>query len=497
MMKHLLFLFPFFSINLFPQLVNTPLEINNYEKLTSYEELTEFIYHLEGLSDLLTVEVIGKSVEGRNLYALKYSKSEFGKDESKIKVLIFAQQHGNEQSGKEGALLLLRELLEETNTYLFDKIDLVIIPQMNPDGSEKDQRLNGNGVDLNRNHLILSEPETVALHKIFNKYFFEVTMDVHEYWPYGEEWKKFGYRKNFDVTVGAITNISISEKIRKFSYEQYLPFIFNSITEQGYSAFPYLPGGPPEVNYLRYSTYDINDGRQSFGIQNTFSFIQEGINGENYSSDNIEKRAESQMIGMLGLLRFCYDNKDEIKNLVTIERKKLIENEIDEKVAIQLDHFSDGTELKLNLFSYYSGNDTLVTVKDFRSIVKSLSDVIRPKGYLIPKQLSELKQWMDKHNLNFTEAKMEEYNKIEEYFIDSLGTIDFERDTILNPYISSSDITDKINPVDYYFLPVEQIKNNLIVIALEPKSILGLVTYKQFEHLMKPGETYPVLRVVN
>jgi murein tripeptide amidase MpaA len=117
-------------------LAHNPLEKNNYEKLTSYAELSEFIYQLDSLSDLLNVEVIGQSVEGRNLYALKFSDSKFGKDTSKIKVLLFAQQHGNEQSGKEGALLLATKLIQPILTDIFKKIDLILIPQMSPDGTE-------------------------------------------------------------------------------------------------------------------------------------------------------------------------------------------------------------------------------------------------------------------------------------------------------------------------------------------------------------------------
>jgi len=41
-------------------------------------------------------------------------------------------------------------LLKPENQYLFDRIDLVIVPQMNPDGSEINKRLNGNEADLNR-----------------------------------------------------------------------------------------------------------------------------------------------------------------------------------------------------------------------------------------------------------------------------------------------------------------------------------------------------------
>ena len=47
------------------------------------------------------------------------------------------------------------------------------------------------------------------------------------------------------------------------------------------------------------------------------------------------------------------------------------------------------------------------------------------------------------------------------------------------------------DPRDYIYLPTNQLKGSLIVIALEPKSMLGLVTYKNFSHLLKAGEEFP------
>jgi hypothetical protein len=482
---------------MFSQSIITPLQKSDYKKITSHSELSQFIKEIDEKTDLIKSEVLAKSVEGRELFAVYFSKDGFGKDESKIKVLIFAQQHGNEQSGKEGALLLINELLKQENQYLFDKIDFALIPQMNPDGSEKNQRRNGNGMDLNRNHLILTEPETMGLHNLFNKYLFEVTMDVHEYWPFGEEWKKNGYRRNFDETIGAMTNINISEDLRSLSYNTYLPVIFKYISEKNFSVFHYLPGGPPEVNYLRYSTFDINDGRQSLGIQNTFSFIQEGINGENYSTDNLQHRAKGQMTGMFGLLEFAFNHKDEIKNLVKDEREKLVSNKVSDKVAIQLEHFSDGSKLELPLLSYYSNKDTIVTVNDFRPTVKSIYDVVRPKGYLVPKSLKEIADWVDRHELFYSDYKRSDADKIEQYFISGIDSMDFERDIIVNPTVEVKTISYNLNESDYIFIPINQLRNNMIVIALEPKSELGLVTYKQFEHLLRKGENYPILRVVN
>ena len=479
----------------FAQQITSPLEKNNYLKVTSYDELTSFIQQLDEKSDLLKVEVIGQSTHGRKLYALKFSSSEFGNDKSKIKVMFHAQQHGNEQSGKEGALLLAQTLLKPENKYLFDKIDVAIIPQMNPDGSEQNKRRNGNDMDLNRNHLVLTEPETMALHKFFDKYLFEVTMDVHEYFPYGGEWEKYGYRKNADVTLGVTTNPNVSEKIRALSNTEVFPYWTKYMSINNFSSSVYAPGGPPEIDYLRHSTFDINDGRQSFGIQNTLSFIQEGLNGTDAFVDNIKHRAEGQMIGMRAILEFSYLHKTEIKKMVAADRKSLVSGKSNPKVSIQSEHVANGEKLTLPLLSYSTKNDTVVIVSDYRPVVKSIADVQKPAGYLIPKQNKELVEWIGKQALTTAEFKKQKGIRIEQYFIKGIDSIDFEREIIINPFVESKEFIGEIIPSDYLFIPTAQLKGNMIVLALEPKSELGLVTYKQFAFLLKVGEAFPVLRV--
>jgi hypothetical protein len=454
------------------------------------------VYELDKSSNILQVEIIGNSVEGRNLYALKFSNSLFGEDTSKIKVLIFAQQHGDEQSGKEGALLLARELLRSENKYLFEKIDFALIPQMNPDGSEKDTRFNSNGMDLNRNHLILTEPETIALHKLFNEYHFEATMDVHEYYPYTEDFLSYGYVKYFDEQIGTTTNPNVSEAIRKFSYEEYLPFIEAYLKERKFSFHNYIPGGPPDINLIRHSTFDINDGRQSLGILNSFSFIQEGRNGTD-SLDNIYRRTVGQALGLSGFLEFVYSNKEEIKVLVNEEQQKLIYGKVSDNVAIQMDHIKTGEILDLTLFSLNTNSDTVIIVNDYRPVVESIHDVERPVGYLIPKSITELYEWAVKQNLTITSINLKTDKVVQEYFVSEIDSIDFEGDTIVNPSVELRVVNTEINEEEFYFIPTNQLKNNLIVMALEPKSMLGLVTYKNYEHLLKQDECFPVLRVVD
>lgn len=473
----------------------TPLEKNKFAKPTTYNQLSDFVHELDSSSGIMRSEIIGQSVEGRNLYALKFSTGEFGADNSKTRVLILAQQHGNEQSGKEGALLLAYRLIRPENSYLFEKIDLAIIPQVNPDGSEVNKRRNAHDMDLNRNHLILTEPETKALHRFFEQYLFEVTMDVHEYSPFGDDWKKYGYCKNAAVTLGVNTNVNIAEDIRKFSNEEAAPFILKYISDKGYSSFVYCPGGPPGVDYIRHSTFDINDGRQSFGILNTVSFIQEGMNGEDTYIENLQKRCDSQAAGMMALLEFIYVNGEKIRQLVTDGRKTLLNAKPGKNVSVQAGHFSDGRKLSLPLVSCSTKTDTMVEVADYRPVVKSTYDVERPLGYLIAKNNTELMDWLRVQTINFKDYQPSKHPKIERYFIRDTDSIDFERDMIINPIVETSP-AEPVTPSDYVFIPIGQLKSNLIAQALEPKSMLGLITYKQFAHLIKTGTYYPVLRVI-
>jgi hypothetical protein len=262
------------------------------------------------------------------------------------------------------------------------------------------------------------------------------------------------------------------------------------------SSFIYTPGGPPGIDYIRHSTFDINDGRQSFAIQNTFSFIMEGMNGTDAFIDRMQRRAECQMTGMRGLLEYAYQNKKEIKKTVAKERKRIIHSRPGEHISIQLEHARNGEKLSLPLFSYYSNTDTTVTVLDYRPVVRSLYDVEKPSGYLIPRQLEDVTDWVKKQGLSTESFTGTKNDKIEQYEILSIDSIDFEGEIIVNPAVTLHELNPKIAIEDYIYVPTSHLKGNIMVIALEPKSMLGLVTYKNFAHLLKAGEKYPVLRVI-
>ena len=79
----------FMAVSLFSQNIITPLQQANYLKVTSHLELSQFIKEIDLKSELIKSEVLTESIEGRELFAVYFSKNGFGKDKSKINEIVY------------------------------------------------------------------------------------------------------------------------------------------------------------------------------------------------------------------------------------------------------------------------------------------------------------------------------------------------------------------------------------------------------------------------
>ncbi len=494
-MKYIFLTFLFSAMLIYPQKISTPLEKNNYDSLSSYAQMISYLEHAAKQDERIKLDYIAETVKRRKVPAVFISGGTFGEDSSKLKILIFAQQHGNEQSGKEGALLLLKDIVNGEFEDFLQSADLILIPQMNPDGAAVNERRNGNGADLNRNHLILTQPEVIGLHKLFNKYLPEATLDVHEYYPYGDDWVKYGYVKNFDEQFGAATDINVSADIREYSNKVFFPYVSHYLKERGFTFNNYILGGPPEVSRFRHSTVDINDGRQSFAILNSFSFILEGLNGKDAFLDNIKHRAEGQKTAMEAFISFVVNKGDMIKKLVKDGREKLRQSQEGDPAAIRMEHVGADSSLKLTLKSVNTGEDTTITAEEYHSIVKPVMTVKKPAGYLVPKDSVNLIRMLDDHGVTYEAYKKRPQDKFQKYYVQKIDSVFLEELMLPDPVIRTETPTS-LDENKYYFVPINQLNSNVLVPGLEPQSMIGIIVYDEYENWIKEGEYYPVIRVV-
>jgi len=171
-----------------------------FDRLRTYDEHAQFLRDLvTTYPDLAQMIDVGKSVEGRSLWALRVT----GKGKVKPAVFYHGAEHGGEQAGASVVAYMARHLLSSYKTdpnvtALVDHAEWYLLPIMNPDGYVRGQRYNVHGVDLNRNWdgpgagkdprggpYPFSEPETQVLRDFLkSRLTLRVHVDLHGYVPW-------------------------------------------------------------------------------------------------------------------------------------------------------------------------------------------------------------------------------------------------------------------------------------------------------------------------
>ena len=119
-----------------------------------------------------TLLTIGKSVNLLPIYGLKVGNGP-------LKVLIWSQMHGNESTTTRAILHILEDFKAGKALEILDQLSIFIIPQLNPDGSKVYTRYNANHVDLNRDAVDQSQPESVALKAVFDEFKPDFCFNLH------------------------------------------------------------------------------------------------------------------------------------------------------------------------------------------------------------------------------------------------------------------------------------------------------------------------------
>lgn len=167
-----------------PEFYHSPDEINTFLEKTqdAYPKITR-------------VEIIGKSVSGRDIKAIIISGDPYA-PESKPRIRLTGGIHGSEIISSEIMIYFIRYLVENYATdsdikSLVDSRYIAIIPVLNPDGLAVAGRRNDNGVDLNRNFDAnwtggsghgsgsFSEPESQALRDFSIEQNFHLSITFH------------------------------------------------------------------------------------------------------------------------------------------------------------------------------------------------------------------------------------------------------------------------------------------------------------------------------
>ncbi len=534
----------FFGLSLQAGSVETPAERTNFAQYSQHEEITQFLSELDHSSGELAVQIIGQTKETReygpkDLYLCIITDEGCGSPQEinreKPTVLLIASQHGNEQSAKEAALQLLRDFSEDDLSPLLERINVLIIPQANPYGNQLDQRRNEQDLDLNRDHVKLESPEARAIHRVFRDWMPEVTLDIHEK---GDDF----YR----ISIGCVSNANIHQSLQDFSRNTILAEVEKGLEKRKITFFEYLvtqrmgvdssagvsyrpEDQGQEETMKRYSTTDINDGRNSLGIYETLSFIQEGAS--RHDLETLKERTRWQYFGIRLFVESIARHADEVRNMVNGLRAQLYEKNktfVEQDVVhLRMDYARDEQHpvLKLKRFEraespirgilkvdkkagetfsledvspyLYPSRYEVVEeiVRNWFPIVIPTLSVSRPLGYVIPAGHRDILETLLDHGIEVDTFTGDSRMVVEAYLAGEVLPSKYDYLPPEKIEVEKKSLQTIIKEGDFY-VSCSQAAANLIPCLLEPQSQYGLIRYWKYKIVPKKGDFFPFYRVV-
>jgi len=307
-------------------------------ELTSQSDLLDYIDQLRKRSNQLVVRNLGFSQEGRRIPMLVFTTAPGGTaddlaETGKPTVWVHAQLHGNEPAAGEGALALARELTGDL-AYVLDRLNVIIVPRVNVDGSAYFERRAMNRRDLNRDSLRLDVQESIALRQASIRYAPAVTVDAHEYYAIRDAMSAVtGQRQleSHDLLIQGAENPNVPERLRALTNELFIHNAAAQVREGGLRVHEYYTvtvhqaeeaGGAGSLELNSGSTA-ARIGRNFHGLINQVSILLE-TRGIGIGRQSFRRRVYTQLIAMQSIVETAYENVGLLERTISDAKAEVI-----------------------------------------------------------------------------------------------------------------------------------------------------------------------------
>ncbi len=459
-------------------------------KTISYAEMEAFLESVDGKGPI-SVSVEGTSFEGRALYLVHASHSVT----AKWRILFYAQQHGDEVSGKDALLYLVREIAN-TPQLLPRDVDLWIMPMVNPDGAEAGTRKNAAGADLNRDHIVLEQSETQALHRVARRLRPHVAVDCHEFTRDSEARRKRGWIAWPEITMDGLNNPLFDPAVVSAARR----WVEESSAAEAQAGHPYLRysvGGLPPDDEQRHSAPDIDGGLNALGMYGGLSFIIEaGVKrAQEDSSADLGNRVDACLVLFR---RFLNGDGQQQEDLAAIQRAR----------SRSLPAFIPTNYLWVNIGAKVvefpvteaaTGRTLRVPTANMMMDLAVKKSVPTPLGYAVePRAAQDFKTLLERHGIPYERLTASRTAWVETC---TLVRLEDEFDDLYSRYAGRQIVT-RGPPAECtlaegsLWILLEGEAALRAALVLEPAAMYGVYQYPCFRALVADDGALPVLRVV-
>ena len=510
-------------------LITVP-EKTAYAKTSLYADVLDFIEAIESKSDLVHVESMGKSLEGKDIPVLVLSNPKVNtpveaKASGKPVIYVQGNIHSGEVEGKEALQILLREILLGDKKHLLDNQILVFAPIYNTDSNDKlgvqerssqegspeqtGVRQNSQGWDLNRDGIKMEALETNALvENVILKWDPEMLVDLHT---------TNGTWHGYSLTWAPSYHYAGERAPYDFTWDKLIPAVTKKVEEHhGIFIGPYgyhnLRDGWPVTEIYTYNhhpRYIVNQ----MGLRNKM-----GILSEAFAHERLYQRMNSTHAFVNEILEFTNAHAEEIVSINDKAEQDAI-NLVKEKAGVAkkgvrfdmvyLEDVQDYRTYEYLPYTDENGETKLVRgqriielegVKNFSGFKASVESTL-PRGYLIPAEFTTIAEHLMKQGAEVKKLEKTVEANGEVFMVSTLVNSRRKFEGHLMATVDGEfKSANRAFKAGDYWVDLAQPLANLIFYSLEPQSDDGLVTWNFFdEYFQKSGidtqtVEYPVFK---
>lgn len=469
-----------------------PEDHRQLEKTISYSEMKTFLGSVDGKGPV-RVSVEGRTAQGRAIYLVHLTNALPGATPA-WKVLFYAQQHGDEVSGKDALLFLVRDIAR-TPSLLPEDVDLWILPMMNPDGAEAGTRRNAAGADLNRDHIALEQPETQALHRIVRRVRPHVAVDSHEFGRDPKSWRARGFVKWPDITMDGLNNPLFDGGV-VVAAQRWVDEAADAEAKAGHPFLRYWVGDAPPDGEQRHSAPDVDGGLNAVGMYGGLSFIIEAAAyGEAAPPGDLGNRVDAYLVLFR---RFLAGGSRRPEDLAAVARART--RALPAFLPTNYLWVNPGAKVtEFPVVETSTGRIRTVPTANMMTEIAVKTTIPTPVGYaVIPAAADAFRTLLDRHGIPFetvaaartVNAELVTLVRVEDEF-DEVYSRYAGRQIVRRGQARSTELA-----AGSLFVPLEGEAAVRAALVLEPAALYGLYQYPRFKALAGRDGTLPVLRVV-
>jgi hypothetical protein len=511
------------------ELITTP-EKTNYQETSTYADVLNFIKALQPKTELMHLEYMGKSLEGKDIPVIvmadpKVSTPEEAERSGKPVMYIQGNIHSGEVEGKEILQILMREILLGDKKYLLEDQIIIFAPIYNTDSNDKMDvqvrrsqegspqktgiRANSQGWDLNRDGMKMEALETNAMiQNVILKWDPEIFVDLHT---------TNGTWHGYSLTWAPSYHSAGEKAPYELTWNEMLPEVTQKVDEEygvylgPYGGYSLRQGWPPKAiyTYNHHPRYLVNQ----MGLRNKI-----GILSEAFAHERLYQRMNSTKAFVTEILEYTNKNGRRIVEVNERATQSAIQNVLDnagkKKKGVRFRMIPLEDTFTLRTYNYVpyvtsEGDTSLLRsgeiidvpeVENYSKFEATVESTI-PRGYIIPKEMKEIADHLEKMGaiVSVVENEKEYSGEVFEIsgFQKSQRQFEGHNMAMVEGEFKKSSMTAREGD---FIVDMAQPLTNLIFYTLEPQSDDGLVTWNFFDEYFEKNNVnsetveYPIFK---